>query len=148
MDISVIKTCSLPREVLFKAIEQSLLDDYVQNTKKKATVADLKPGLSYIKHFGKNDQNSTKVTLVEFKHPYHYEALFSSNRGKQTISYHLEAVSETETHITYRQMLEQTTPLQKANDFLIGLLFKKGLKRQIEAQLGALVNYAQSQTCI
>lgn len=145
MDITTSKSCSLPATAIFQAITKSLLDDYTQNTKEELREEDLKPGLSYIKYFGSKNQHSTKVTLESFNPPNLYTAVFSTNRGKQRISYRLEALSDTETTIYYSQEVEQTSFYQKANDFLLGLLFKKGLERKIDAQLTALVNYVEKQ---
>ncbi|CQR25052.1 hypothetical protein BN1356_01395 [Streptococcus varani] len=146
MDISITKLCSLPARAIFKAITKSLVDDYVQNTKESLKEEDLRPGLSYIKYFGNKNQSSSKVTLTALDSPNLYEVVFSTNRGKQTISYQLESISDTETQICYSQKVEQGTFAQKTNDFIAGLFFKKGLERKIEAQLTALVNYVQQQT--
>lgn len=142
--MKVEKEAQVSVEQLFDVVITSLKNDYEQNTAKPLFDADLQPGLTYLKSFGKNQQNQVKVTLIAFKKPSLYEVMFSSNRGKQTVTYGFTRVSKDESMITYQQTLSEADVFQKANHFLLNRLFKKSMKRQIETQLKALINQARN----
>ncbi len=129
---------------IFKAIKASLKDDYFKNTKTELDDHAIKPGLTYLKQFGKNNQNSVRVTLKEFVAPSVYTIVFSSNRGQQDVTYQLKAVDENHTEITYSFHSQPKDLFQKGNDFLMKRLFKKSMERQSEAQLEALIRYSKN----
>lgn len=127
----------------FKAILSSLQEDYHENTLTQLPPAELKAGLSYIKHYGKNKEHNVRVLITALEAPHLYAACFSSNHGLKTLSYRLEALGEDHTRITYCYDYQPLDVFQKVNQLIIGKLFKKSFKRQSQVQLAALIQYAK-----
>ncbi|MCU9533638.1 DUF3284 domain-containing protein [Streptococcus sp. CSL10205-OR2] len=139
----VTKQGDVPQKALFEAIVSSLKKDYYESTKKILEDSDIKTGLTYIKSFGAKNQHQVRITLEHFEAPSVYGVTFSSNRGKQHISYLLEEKAPQTTLITYQQENEITDVFQKANQFLMEKILKKSLERQIDAQLTGMIKYVK-----
>ncbi|MGL6299964.1 DUF3284 domain-containing protein [Streptococcus iniae] len=138
------KEVDVSRNQLFKAISLSLMEDYHQNTLTHLQPEQLREGLTYIKHYGKNNQHNVRVTVTAFEAPKKYPACFSSNRGLKQLSYRLEDLGHQKTAIVYEFEMISEDIFQKANQFLMQILLKKSLQKQTQAQLQALVNYAKT----
>lgn len=95
------KEVDVSRNQLFKAISLSLMEDYHQNTLTHLQPEQLREGLTYIKHYGKNNQHNVRVTVTAFEAPKKYAACFSSNRGLKQLSYRLEDLGHQKTAIVY-----------------------------------------------
>ncbi|MBJ8325302.1 DUF3284 domain-containing protein [Streptococcus pacificus] len=139
----VKKQGDVSQKALFEAIVASLKKDYYESTKTVLVDSDIKVGLSYIKTFGSKNQHQVRITLDRFESPNVYGVIFSSNRGKQHISYFLEETSPQSTLITYQQENEINDIFQKANQFLMEKILKKSLERQINAQLSGMIKYVK-----
>lgn len=135
----VTRTTDLPKEALFNVIKHSLKMDYQAATGQLLHDKDIRSGLSYIKTFGKNSQSSIKITVDVFQEPDCYAVLYSSNRGKQLLTYQLMTLADGQTEISCRQAVLTQGLLQKANQYLTTILFKKSLEKRLEAQLQGLI---------
>lgn len=144
MKATVSKSSNISSDKLFYVLKQSLKDDYTDNTQKGLLDKDIKEGLTFIKRFGKNEQNSVKVVLTSFIENKLYEAAFSSNRGRQIISYEIDTVTENECIVKLKQETVPSSIAQKFNDKIISILFKRSIERRLSAQLTALFNVASS----
>lgn len=144
--MKVEKKVQVSVDKLFDVVTASLKNDYEQNTSQPLFDDNIQPGLTYLKSFGRNQQHQVKVLLTAFEKPRLYEVVFSSNRGKQTVSYCFSSLSKDESTITYQQKVSEADFFQKANNFLLNKLFKKSIERQIDAQLNALANQAKNSS--
>ncbi|MGQ7330280.1 DUF3284 domain-containing protein [Streptococcus suis] len=143
--MEITKTYPVSIDRLFEAIVTSLKEDYRQNTGEEPAEVDLVAGLTYQKRFGEKHQHSVQVTLLELTSPSLYSVRFSSNRGKETMTYQLTPIDEGHTGIQYSYGVEAADFFTKANYFLMEKLMAKSLERQTEAQLDALVRYATQE---
>lgn len=137
----VTRTTDLSRDSLFAAIKMSLCSDYESATGNKLLDKDIKSGISYVKSFGKNKQNTIKITLKEFIESERYAVFYSSNRGKHLISYSLVTLESGDTQITCQQEVLVDGFFQQINQMLTNLLFKKSLEKRIDAQLQGLIHF-------
>lgn len=144
MKATVSKSSNISSDKLFSVLKQSLKDDYTDNTQKALFDKEIKEGLTFIKRFGKNEQHSVKVVLTSFIENKLYEAVFSSNRGRQIISYEIDPITEDECIVKLKQETVPISLTQKFNDKMISILFKRSIERQLSAQLTALFNVASS----
>ncbi|MFC5631322.1 MULTISPECIES: DUF3284 domain-containing protein [Streptococcus] len=142
MEVIVSKTTHLSPETLFAVLKKSLKEDYIANTQQNLADSDVKEGLTFVKNYGKNHQNSVRVLVSSFVENHRYEALFSSNRGSQVILYELTPLGDGKTMLRLKQETIPASFVQNLNDYLMSFLFKKSLKRQLSAQLTALINAA------
>ncbi|HEP1264788.1 TPA: DUF3284 domain-containing protein [Streptococcus pyogenes] len=127
----------------FEAMLISLQEDYRQNTLRQLSRDDIKAGINYVKHYGKYKERTVRVLITALEAPQLYTACFSSNHGIKELAYQLEALGENRTRITYSYDYHPLDIFQKANQFIVGKLFKKSLERQSQAQLAALIQYAK-----
>lgn len=142
--MKVSKTFEGQAARIFQGIVLSFQQDYYQATNIELSEGDIQPGLTYIKHFGKNNQNSIKITVIEFESPQKYAVEYSSNQGKHFVSYELKDLDESHVEITYYQYHQTEGIFQKLNAKLMNIFFKNATRRKIEAQLKGLVSFAST----
>lgn len=80
--VEVAKVLNVPIEDVFDAITLSFKQDYYANTDMELVDEEIVEGLTYIKKFGRNNQNSIRLTVKEFVRPTHYCVVYGSNQGK------------------------------------------------------------------
>lgn len=142
----VIKEMNLPINVIFDAIVLSFRQDYYASTQEDIEEEAIKPGVTYIKYFGHNNKNSIRLRVKEFSRPELYQIVYSSNQGKQIITYHLKELEPDLTEVTYEQESEGEGFFQKANTWLMDKVFSGGVKKKVEAQLTALEAFAHTSS--
>ena len=129
---------------IFDGIVLSFQQDYYQSCQIEIPESDIQPGLSYIKYFGKNNQQSIKITVIEFNRAEKYSVEYSSNQGKHLVSYELKQLSPDQVEINYYQYHQAQGIFQKWNAKLMHFLLKNSIKRKVEAQLDALVKFSET----
>lgn len=142
--VEVAKVLNVPIEGVFDAISLSFKQDYYANTDIELNDDEIVEGLTYIKTFGRNNQNSIRLTVQEFVRPTRYRVLYSSNHGKQDVQYQLKALDGNQTEVTYIQEHEPLGLFQKANAWIMDKVFAAGVKKKIEAQLTGLESFAKT----
>lgn len=144
MKVTVTKSCQIPAEHIFSILKESLRKDFQQNTDKLLLDFELKEGLTYIKHFGTNHQNSVRVLVTEFQENQSYKAEFRTTRGSQIISYEIVPKDSNTNCLILSQEIKSKALLQRLNDYIMSIFFRKSLERKLSAQLLALINNANS----
>lgn len=140
--VEVTKVLKVPIEDVFDAISLSFKQDYYANTNIELQDDEIVPGLTFIKKFGRHNQNSIRLTVKEFTKPTTYQVLYSSNQGKQEVKYVLRSLDNQQTEVTYQQEHQSLGLFQKINGWLMDKVFAAGVKKKIEAQLTGLESFA------
>lgn len=135
----VTRRTDLPKEAIFKVIKESLKADYESATGKVLSDDAIGSGLTYLKTFGQKGQNSVKITVETLQEPDCYAVLYSTNRGKQLLTYQLMTLSDGQTEVSCRQAVLTEGIVQKANQYLTNLFFRKSLEKRLDAQLQGLI---------
>lgn len=143
--MEVSRVMNVPIETIFDAITLSFKQDYYANTDIELSEEAIVEGLSYIKRFGKNNQNSIRITVQTFSRPNEYAVIYSSNQGKQLVNYRLKVMDDEHTEVIYTQSSQPLGFIQKLNAWLMEKLFKSGVAKKAAAQLKALEEFAAKQ---
>ena len=73
------------------SVYQTLLElfqaDYLAATGETIAQEDIKEGLTYVKHFGKQQEQSVRITVGELLSNQRYTVAVQSNRGVQWLTY-------------------------------------------------------------
>ena len=142
--MEITKEFEVTPEQVFRTIQVSLQQDYLENTGETLPLDKIAAGLQYIKYFGKNKKNKVKVIIQDWLENQCYCVEFISNRGTHRMSYQLTAVDANHTEIIYSEELIQSGFFQKANTKFLKLFLKKSFELRMNAQLEALVKQAKS----
>lgn len=142
--MEITKEFDVTPEQVFRTIQQSLQQDYFDNTGEELLVENIASGLQYIKCFGKNKQNKVKVSIKEWRKNQCYCVDFISNRGTHRMCYQLVPVDENHTEIIYSEELLQSGFFQKANTKFLTLFLKKSFLLRMDAQLEALIKQVKA----
>lgn len=143
--MKVSKVYKANAESLFDFLKASFKNDYERNTNKLLRSGDLKPGLKFTKTFGAKNQNSVLVEVEHMTAPHHYSILLKSSRGSNVIEYLIEAVTDGEIEVTYREEYINTGFFTKLNNLILGPLFRKKLEGRMLAQLDQLIAYSNNE---
>lgn len=130
---------------IFETLVASLQADYQQSTGRELTISEIKPGLTYKKRFGKQNENEILVSVRGFESPNFYEVAISSNRGLQLLSYHIEEVTEKQVRLVYSEDYLPETYWQNLNYKILLPLMKKGLQKRMFGHLEQLVNVTNNK---
>ncbi|MGX7075878.1 DUF3284 domain-containing protein [Globicatella sanguinis] len=142
--MEVAKVLNVPIEDVFDAITLSFKQDYYANTDIELNDDEIVEGLTYIKTFGRNNQNSIRLTVKEFVRPTHYCVVYGSNQGKQEVQYQLRSITDRKTEVTYIQVYEPSGFFHKANAWIMDKVFAASVKKKIKAQLTGLESFAKT----
>ncbi|MEY8291406.1 DUF3284 domain-containing protein [Carnobacteriaceae bacterium 52-44] len=138
----VTKKYPIKMKDLYYAISNMFLNDYNQNTNQQLSDKDIKNGLEYTMSFGKNNENQSTVILREYEKPSVYQTEVVSNRGRTSIRYELNQISDTETKITYSEETKLPNIFSKINYKILYLFMKKNLNNKMENTLDAIYKVA------
>ncbi len=90
----------------FDYIEDSLLNDIETHTGKKVPITKISRGYRYnkksVQRGGKGE--GITVRISQFKPPLDYQATFSTEIDRVTITYHFEELGEEECEVTYSEV--------------------------------------------
>ncbi|MCW6662568.1 DUF3284 domain-containing protein [Aerococcaceae bacterium NML190073] len=143
--MEVTKTYEIAPQEVFDLLCDSFCEDYRANTGEFLEATAITEGLTYLKSFGKNNAQQVKVVVQAMTAPTLYDVAIHSNRGVTRITYHLQAIDDTHTEITYSEAAEQAGFLTGWNYKLLAPFMRKAIEKRMATQLDSIVNYAKQR---
>lgn len=145
MEINAILDVS--QEAFFDFLYSSIIQDVKESTGQTISKKDVKSGYSYDKKLktkvGK--MGGAKVTIVAFKPYKKYRAEFTSNQGKNIISYQVERLEDNKIEVVYGEDFIAADKMKAWNFKLINLFYKKQSIKRAEAILENIEGYIHSK---
>lgn len=117
-------------------------EDYQRATGQTLLLSEIKEGLSYVKRFGKKEEQSVKVSLQQLVEKECYAVAIQSNRGVQFLTYRLEEVGENQVEIVYTEDYLPEGRWNKLNYKLLLPLMKQSLEKRMLLQIKKFAEFA------
>ncbi|MGT2965442.1 DUF3284 domain-containing protein [Streptococcus acidominimus] len=117
-------------------------EEYQKATGKSLLLSEIREGLSYVKRFGKKEEQSVKVTLQQLVENECYAVVIQSNRGIQYLTYRLVDVGEDQVEIVYTEDYLPEGRWNQLNYKLLLPLMKRGLEKRMLLQIQKFAEFA------
>ena len=130
-------------------IYQTLLElfqkEYQTATGQTIQLEAIQEGLTYIKHFGKQGEQSVRLPVGELIPDKQYTVAVLSNRGRQWLTYQLQPLEDGRTEVTYTEDYLPEGKFQEWNYRLLLPLMRKGLEKRMTLQIEKLAEFAEKK---
>ena len=130
---------------IYQALRELFQKDYQTATGQTIQLEAIQEGLTYIKHFGQQGEQSVRITLGELIPNQRYTVAVQSNRGRQWITYQLLPLEDGRTEVTYTEDYLPEGKFQEWNYRLLLPLMRKGLEKRMTLQIEKLAEFAEKK---
>lgn len=131
------------------SVYQTLLElfqaDYLAATGETIAQEDIKEGLTYVKHFGKQQEQSVRITVGELLSNQRYTVAVQSNRGVQWLTYQIQPLEAGQIEVTYTEDYLPEGKFQQLNYKLLLPLMRKSLEKRMTLQIEKLAEFAEKK---
>lgn len=127
---------------LFHLIMNSLAHDIEMSTGHKVNQDEICEGYEYIKKLTNKigKQNDALVKISKLDYPYHYEAIFYTSRGENTISYHISK-QDLGIYVEYQETYLANKKSKELNHKLMNIFYTKSNRKRAKQLLKNMEEY-------
>ena len=143
MEARLSVTGSAP--TIYQTLLKLFQKEYQTATGQTIQLEAIQEGVTYIKHFGKQGEQSVRITLGELIPNRRYTVAVQSNRGRQCLTYQLLPLEEGRTEVIYTEDYLPEGKFQEWNYRLLLPLMRKGLEKRMTLQIEKLAEFAEKK---
>lgn len=132
--MEIRKKLNVPVEYFYDSVIRSVIYDIDQSTGRTVKKSQLK-GFEYIKTFSKNSHAKIIIEKAEENREYQFRTV--TTRNEFVASYTITPIDGENCEVVYHETITSEGMIQKANDFVVGLILgyfkKKQFKKMLES---------------
>ncbi|KAF1297170.1 hypothetical protein BAU15_06370 [Enterococcus sp. JM4C] len=130
--MEIVQKLNIPAEFFFDKVVDSVIFDIRKATGKTVSRKQLR-NYEYVKQFSKDSRARIKIDKLIENQAYHFKT--STTRNAYVVQYDIRPIDEKSCEVHYTETMESFGLIQKANDFLVGMVLGFFKKRQLKKML-------------